>query len=67
MVVAVYIGVALLSSMAGLWLAFDACKRRRIDRQLAAVCRRRPLAPSNFRCAVRRSGKVAILPSLDQL
>lgn len=31
------IGVALLSSMAGLWLAFDACKRRRIERQLAAV------------------------------
>jgi tight adherence protein B len=37
MVVAVYIGVALLLSMAGLWLAFDACKRRRIERQLAAV------------------------------
>jgi hypothetical protein len=37
MVVAVVIGMALLSSMAGLWLAFDACKRRRIERQLAAV------------------------------
>jgi tight adherence protein B len=31
------IGVALLSSMAGLWLIFDACKRRRIERQLFAV------------------------------
>jgi tight adherence protein B len=31
------IGMVLLSSMAGLWLAFDGCKRRRIERQLAAV------------------------------
>src|SRR5262245_35517950 len=34
---AVIIVVVLLSSIAGLWLAFDAYKRRRIERQLAAV------------------------------
>jgi tight adherence protein B len=37
MFVGVVIGMVLLSSMAGVWLAFDACKRRRIERQLAAV------------------------------
>jgi tight adherence protein B len=31
------IGMVLLSAMAGLWLAFDGCKRRRMERQLAAV------------------------------
>jgi tight adherence protein B len=34
---AVIIGVVLLSLIAGLWLAFDGYKRRRIERQLAAV------------------------------
>jgi tight adherence protein B len=34
---AAIIGVILLLSLVALWLAFDGCKRRRIERQLAAV------------------------------